>query len=74
MTVADDDETELLVLAKEGDSAAFDQLVAPYWAELHAHCYRFDEAGNDEHPGSHEIPRLPHQEATRRNRSGLSAQ
>ena len=35
-----DDEADILVLAREGDSTAFDRLVAPYRAELHAHCYR----------------------------------
>lgn len=34
------DEPEWLALARAGDSAAFDRLVAPYRRQLHAHCYR----------------------------------
>ncbi|WP_199701896.1 RNA polymerase subunit sigma-70 [Jiangella rhizosphaerae] len=34
------DEAGLLAAARDGDSAAFDQLVAPYRRELTAHCYR----------------------------------
>jgi len=34
------DELRLLTLAREGDDRAFDDLVAPYRRELHAHCYR----------------------------------
>lgn len=34
------DETVLLERAKGGDNAAFDEVVAPYLGELHAHCYR----------------------------------
>lgn len=34
------DESDLLALAREGDTAAFDQIVARYRAELNAHCYR----------------------------------
>ena len=33
-------ESALLAAARAGDSAAFDQLVAPYRRELTAHCYR----------------------------------
>lgn len=33
-------ERELLVTARSGDAAAFDQLVAVYRGELAAHCYR----------------------------------
>lgn len=32
--------TELLDRARAGDTAAFDQLVAPHRRQLHAHCYR----------------------------------
>ncbi len=31
---------DLLAAARSGDPAAFDQLIAPYHGELHAHCYR----------------------------------
>jgi RNA polymerase sigma-70 factor (ECF subfamily) len=34
------DELRLLTLARAGDDRAFDDLVAPYRGELHAHCYR----------------------------------
>lgn len=34
------DESLLLEKAQGGDSAAFDELVAPYRHELHTHCYR----------------------------------
>jgi len=34
------DELALLTLARSGDDRAFDDLVAPYRGELHAHCYR----------------------------------
>jgi RNA polymerase sigma-70 factor (ECF subfamily) len=33
-------ETEVLQAAQAGDEGAYDQLVAPLRAELHAHCYR----------------------------------
>ena len=33
-------ESELLALARRGDSAAFERLVTNYRSELHAHCYR----------------------------------
>ncbi len=33
-------EVTLLDAARRGDEAAFEQLVAPHRAELHAHCYR----------------------------------
>ena len=34
------DEVALLDRARAGDSGAFEELVAPYRVELHAHCYR----------------------------------
>ena len=34
------DETRLLERARTGDNASFDELVAPYRGQLHAHCYR----------------------------------
>ncbi|HEX6390787.1 MAG TPA: sigma-70 family RNA polymerase sigma factor [Solirubrobacteraceae bacterium] len=33
-------DTAVLTAAREGDETAFEQLVAPYRRELHAHCYR----------------------------------
>ena len=33
-------EVTLLDAARRGDEAAFEQLVTPHRAELHAHCYR----------------------------------
>ena len=33
-------EPELLAAARSGDEEAFRRLVAPYRAQLHAHCYR----------------------------------
>src|SRR3954453_5623836 len=33
-------DTDLLVLARGGDEAAFGELVAPYQRELQVHCYR----------------------------------
>ena len=33
-------ETRLLERARTGDKASFDELMAPYQGELHAHCYR----------------------------------
>src|ERR1044072_3697314 len=33
-------EVTLLDAARQGDEAAFEQLLAPHRAELHAHCYR----------------------------------
>ncbi len=38
--MGDVDEVALLERARRGDDSAFDELVAPYWGELHAHCYR----------------------------------
>lgn len=32
--------TDLLDLARAGDGAAFEDLVAPFKRELHVHCYR----------------------------------
>src|SRR6185436_2881156 len=32
--------TQLIALAKAGDQGAFRELVEPYRAELHVHCYR----------------------------------
>ena len=33
-------EQSVLELARSGDDSAFGDLVGPYRAELHAHCYR----------------------------------
>ena len=39
-TISTTQETELLQAAREGDEGAFELLVEPYRAALHAHCYR----------------------------------
>lgn len=39
-TPATADERELLEATRQGDEGAYGRLVAPYRAELHAHCYR----------------------------------
>ena len=41
------DEPALLERARAGDDAAFEQLVAPYRAQLHAHCYRLLASAHD---------------------------
>lgn len=38
--MSDVNETALLERARRGDNSAFDEMVAPYQGELHAHCYR----------------------------------
>ena len=35
-----DDEDALLALARDGDERAYETLIEPHRAELHAHCYR----------------------------------
>jgi RNA polymerase sigma-70 factor (ECF subfamily) len=41
------DESALLERARAGDDAAFGELVAPYRAQLHAHCYRLLASAHD---------------------------
>jgi RNA polymerase sigma-70 factor (TIGR02960 family) len=41
------DEPALLERARAGDDTAFEELVAPYRAQLHAHCYRLLASGHD---------------------------
>ncbi len=41
------DEPALLKRARAGDDTAFEELVAPYRAQLHAHCYRLLASGHD---------------------------
>ncbi len=40
-------ETSLLQRARAGDDTAFEELVAPYRAQLHAHCYRLLASAHD---------------------------
>ena len=41
------DESALLERARAGDNEAFEELVAPYRAQLHAHCYRLLASAHD---------------------------
>jgi Sigma-70 region 2 len=41
------DESALLQRARAGDDSAFEELVAPYRAQLHAHCYRLLASAHD---------------------------
>jgi len=39
-TITEEEEQQLLRAAREGDEGAYERLVEPRRAELHAHCYR----------------------------------